>query len=292
MIHEPSVWNSEPPRLFAGVGVGRRSQRLKAALVHGHGEGLGFRVRSAEALTAPLPEGLLEGRLDADGRRPIDALAAAFASTLHDLAGRAGAAVDAIECVGVDTSDALAGFPAARLAAGVAELTGLTVAAGFGDADQAAGGAGAPLSPLPDWLLFRSPRLSRLLVHLGSTLQLTLLRPGAPPSAMLAYDVGPCCEFLDGLARDLSQGRYPYDPGGQFAVQGRLSEPLLAQWKSHPFLLRKPPRTLDPVEFGEPFRQASLAFAREQKLTADDVLCTANHFVVRNLRDAVQRLPG
>ncbi|MGL4465123.1 MAG: anhydro-N-acetylmuramic acid kinase, partial [Planctomycetia bacterium] len=46
------------------------------------------------------------------------------------------------------------------------------------------------------------------------------------------------------------------------------------------------------VEFGEPFRQASLAFAREQKLTADDVLCTANHFVVRNLRDAVQRLPG
>jgi anhydro-N-acetylmuramic acid kinase len=91
------------------------------------------------------------------------------------------------------------------------------------------------------------------------------------------------------LVSELSQGRHPFDPSGHFAVQGRICEELISKWSSHPFLLRPPPKFLDGAAFTAEICPSSLLFARDKRLSARDVLCSANQFVVRNLQEAIHR---
>lgn len=275
MTVEHRGWTAEPVvRVFAGVARGRRSGRLKTAILRCRGDGWNLRVLHIDAVTSPALQGTQRD------------LARTICRAVVGLAGDAGVPLSAIDVLGLaDVVDDVV-----QLAAEIAERTGVTVVTRFGERDRAVGGRGGPLSPAPDWILLHSPRSTRLLVHLGPSVQVTLLTAGGSPEDVLAFDAGPCADFLDALALRLSQGRYPFDPSGHFAVQGRQCEPLIEQWTSHPFLLKRPPRFLDPSAFDEAFIESSLTFAREQRLHAKDVLCSANHFVTRALRDAIRRL--
>ena len=278
MTLEGPVWSVDPPiRLFVGIHRGERSGRLKAALLRCRGEGWGLRCGAVEAISMPAP---------AD-----DALVDGLCGAIASLARRAQAPLAAIDCLGIGRLGEGGVMP--PIASILAERTGITVVSGFAHRDRASNGRGGPLAPLPDWFLFRSMRTNRLLIHLGPSLRITWIAAGWSPSALTCFDVGPCNDFLDGLASELSQGRHPFDPSGHFAVQGRLRDDLLGKWSSHPYLLQSPPKFLDPSPFGADFRRASLSYARDRKLSARDVLCTANHFVVRNLTEALRRfLPG
>ncbi|MFO0946925.1 MAG: anhydro-N-acetylmuramic acid kinase [Planctomycetota bacterium] len=276
MAIEATGWSIEPTtRLFAGVSFGRRSGRLKISLLRCRGEGWSLRCVSADAMTAPPPS------------RELESIADAIRSGLGQLARQSQIPVSAIDVVGIAKlpDDNLAPM----LANLIAESTGITVVSGFDLRDRSCGGRGGPLSPLADWFLFRSTRLGRLIIQLGPALRVTVLGAGDPPQGILCFDSGPCCDFLDGLTRQLSQGKYPFDPSGHFAVQGRVSEELVSQWSSHPYLLRPPPKFLDPQQFDAPLRESSLAFAREQRLNARDVLRSANQFVIECFQEALRR---
>jgi anhydro-N-acetylmuramic acid kinase len=71
----------------------------------------------------------------------------------------------------------------------IAERTGLPVIADFRCRDVAAGGEGAPLVPLVDWLLFRRPDRARACLNLGGIANVTLLEADA--GATRAFDLGP-----------------------------------------------------------------------------------------------------
>src|SRR5262249_45610578 len=72
-------------------------------------------------------------------------------------------------------------------------------------------------------------------------------------------------------------------------VQGRLCEELISKWLSHPYLLPTPPKFIEVDTFDDKFLEASLAFARDRRLPAVDVLCSANHFLAQCLGEAVRR---
>ncbi|QDU64375.1 Anhydro-N-acetylmuramic acid kinase [Planctomycetes bacterium Pan216] len=277
MTIEIPVWSTAlPTRVFAGASIGRTSKRLKLALLRCRGEGRQLRVLAVDALTLP--------PIDNNGRLIADAVERA----LRMLAERSDVPLEAVDCFaleGVAPASAL-GLVEALLA----ERTGLTIVSNFALRDIAAGGRGGPLSPVPDWFLFRSPRLHRLLVHLGSGLRTTFIEAGSSPSEVVVFDAGPCCRFLDELTRQLSRGRHAYDPNGRFAVQGKHRDGLIRQWSSHPFLLRPVPRFLDGNEFSGGFLDSSLTLARENHYSARDVLCSASQFVIQNLEEAVQRV--
>jgi anhydro-N-acetylmuramic acid kinase len=86
-------------------------------------------------------------------------------------------------------------------------------------ADVAAGGQGAPITPIADWILFRSTT-SRVIANLGGFCNITWVPATGGPEAVRGRDVCACNQILDGLAR-VRLGR-KFDDGGQVALKGNV----------------------------------------------------------------------
>ncbi len=106
------------------------------------------------------------------------------------------------------------------------------VAAAFGTrviydlrgADLAEGGQGAPLVPLADWVLFRSPEPLAVL-NLGGFANVTLLPAEDQPTAAISGgDLCACCQFLDALAQRTIGA--PFDADGARAARGSIDDSL------------------------------------------------------------------
>ncbi len=160
----------------------------------------------------------------------------------------------------------------------IAERTGITTVGDFRPKDMAAGGEGAPLIPYLDWQLFRSDERHRVLLNLGGIANLTYLPAGASLDDVQAFDVGPGNMLIDGAVRALTQQELLYDPEGQLAAQGRVSEELLQILLQHPFIRQVPPKTTGREDFGERFLARVLAEAHELGLSMYDTLATVTAF--------------
>jgi len=164
----------------------------------------------------------------------------------------------------------------------IAERTGIATIADFRPRDQAAGGHGAPLTPLLHDALFRHPTRGRVVVNIGGISNLTYLKPGATRKNLLAFDSGPGNMLLDGIAHERSRGRLSMDAGGRLAGRGRVCAPLLARLLAHPYLRRRPPKTTGREAFGLPAMRQR--FGRYwMTLSTADLLATATAFTARSI---------
>jgi len=99
----------------------------------------------------------------------------------------------------------------------------------FRQADLAAGGQGAPITPLADWIVFRDANKRRAIVNLGGFCNVTILPCrdiDNPLSQIDGFDVCACNHVLDEVARSVLNK--PYDDGGKAALAG-LPNPALGE---------------------------------------------------------------
>ncbi len=169
----------------------------------------------------------------------------------------------------------------------IAERTGVTTVADFRARDLAAGGQGAPLVPLVDYLLFRSRSEGRVLLNIGGISNVTVLPPGCGPEDVLAFDTGPGNMLVDALTEVISGGRLAYDADGAIADSGDASESLLGELMSHPFLRVAPPKSNGRESFGEALVSEILAW--RGRLADEDLIATATAFTARSIADALRR---
>ncbi len=224
-------------RYAIGCMTGTSLDGLDAILVEAEGAGLGLRVRvirHAESDLGDLAEAL---RAVADGTPLRAAEFARLAFELGELHARV---------VG-DLVDALSVEPAVCTLPGqtvvhtppvsmqllnpwpVAQRLRCPVLHDLRGADLAAGGQGAPITPIADWVLFRSESEDRAIVNLGGFCNVTTLPAGGGPRDVRGFDVCVCNQVLDTCARRaLGEA---YDAGGRAALAGRpdaiASESLL-----------------------------------------------------------------
>jgi anhydro-N-acetylmuramic acid kinase len=170
----------------------------------------------------------------------------------------------------------------------IAERTGLPVIADFRARDIAAGGEGAPISPVADCILFASREgpagpSRRVIVNLGGIANVTILHED--PAQIYGFDTGPGNALIDRLARSLTNDAQGYDRDGLLAGQGLVDEPLLERLLAEdPFLKKRPPKSTGFEHYGDAFvAEAAAAHGRYD----NDLMATLTEYTARALAGAL-----
>ena len=158
-------------------------------------------------------------------------------------------------------------------AAAIAAATGVPVVSNFRPADMLAGGQGAPLAPLLDYVLFADARRGRVLQNIGGIANLTALPAGASAAQVMAFDTGPGNMVMDALAQELLGKQF--DRNGAAAARGAVIAPVLERMMRNPYFALKPPRTAGREQFGREYSAAFLATCRRHSRKPEDALATA-----------------
>jgi anhydro-N-acetylmuramic acid kinase len=158
-------------------------------------------------------------------------------------------------------------------AAAIAAAAGVPVVSNFRPADMFAGGQGAPLVSLLDYVLFADPRRGRVLQNIGGIANLTAIPAGAAADAVVAFDTGPGNMIIDALAQELFGKRF--DRNGGIAARGKVLAEVLSAALGNPYFKQRPPRTAGREQFGREYAAKFLASCRRQSNRPEDVLATA-----------------
>ena len=171
----------------------------------------------------------------------------------------------------------------------IAERTGITTVADFRTRDVAAGGQGAPLVPLADWILFRHRTRSRAVQNIGGIANVTWLPAGATVDDVIAFDTGPGNMIIDRIVERVTGGARHFDADGRIAASGQVDARLLRELRKHPFVRRRPPKTTGREEFGTAFTDAIYKKAKRQGLCAADLVATVTALTAATIADAYRR---
>lgn len=174
----------------------------------------------------------------------------------------------------------------------IAERTGITTIANFRARDIAAGGQGAPLTPMAHAMLFKHPRRARLIVNLGGISNVTYIPRGGNLDKVLAFDTGPANIVLDSLVARLTGGRVLMDRDGKLAQKGNVDSRLLAKLLAHPFLSMRPPKSTGREEFGPAFVDELLTIQQQFGLTTEDLLATCSMWTAKAVRTSLRWIKG
>jgi len=172
-------------------------------------------------------------------------------------------------------------------AAVIAGTLKVPVVANFRPADMVAGGQGAPLVPLLDYVLFADKARGRVLQNIGGIANLTAIPAGGGPESVIAFDTGPGNMVMDWLAQELF-GK-PFDRNGSLAAQGSVLEPVLRAALRNPYFQLKPPRTAGREQFGREYAARFLANCRRHGSTPADALATATALTAETIAQSYKR---
>ena len=158
-------------------------------------------------------------------------------------------------------------------AAVIAGRLNVPVVSNFRPADMVAGGQGAPLVPLLDYVMFAHARRGRVLQNIGGIANLTAIPAGGAAEALIAFDTGPGNMVIDALAQQLYNKSY--DRNGAIAARGSVLEPVLQVMLRNPYFRMKPPRTAGREQFGREYAADFLKACRRLSRKHEDALATA-----------------
>ena len=169
----------------------------------------------------------------------------------------------------------------------IAERTGAPVVADFRTADIAAGGHGAPLVPLVDYLLLRDARLGSVALNIGGIANITAIPARARPQDVFGFDTGPGNMVIDALMRQITRGQRRFDRGGQIAARGVVLEPQLKEILRLPYFRFPPPKSAGREQFGSEFLKQH--FLSKRRARPKDLLRTATELTARTIAVALER---
>ncbi len=288
-------------RIIAGAMSGTSADGVDVALVRIRGHGLEMSVGLLGFLHRPYPGGLRQAILElrSDHPAPLSVLAGIareisinYAAAINDVLAEAGIKAAQIAAVAAhgqtlyhNPPDTIQWLDPALLAAEV----GAAVVSDFRRADCAAGGQGAPLVPLADYLLFRHASKNRVLLNIGGIANLTFLPADGAIDDIIAFDTGPGNCISDHLMRRYDPHGPGWDVNGAIAATGVPVFPLVKAVLQAPYFAQQPPKSTDGPVMIKLFTDALAEIGRKFPLeylvrsacliTADTILQAMRQFL-------------
>ena len=169
----------------------------------------------------------------------------------------------------------------------IAERLRVPVVSDFRPADMAAGGQGAPLVPMLDYVMFRSEKVNRVLQNLGGIGNLTAIPAGAGVDGVMAFDTGPGNMVIDGCMQRLF-GK-AFDRGGAVARRGRVISTVMTQVLGEDYFSALPPKSCGREEFGAGFVARFIDDCRDAGGSDVDVVATATGLTAATVMEGYRR---
>lgn len=284
-------------RLIIGLMSGTSHDGIDAALVKMNGSGINTRLKLICHKHLPYPSSFINRIASVSDGKPSDICRINFelgdylAKAAISCAEQAGIKLTAIDAI-ASHGQTIYHIPpelnrrGSTLQIGessvIAQKTGLPVISDFRTADVARGGHGAPLVPYADYILFRKKGRVRAVQNIGGIANVTVVTPEAED--VFAFDTGPGnCLINDAMNLFFKK---PYDKNGTIAKTGKVEEGILKNLRSHPYLLKKPPKSTGRELFGRDFLQG---FISEKRIRPEDLIATLTHFTAYSIKNAYDR---
>ena len=223
----------DPTRLAIGCMTGSSIDALDAALVRIDGAGHDMTVSLLGARSESLGPLARHLRLLAQGHPLRAADAARLALRLGELHADAVESllrdhpVERLDLVAVHGQTVFHDPPLSWQLINPAPILhrhGAPVVYDMRQADLAAGGQGAPITPIADLILFRGLPAPWCIANLGGFCNTTTMLARSPSiEALTGADIGACNQLLDAITRE--RLGLPFDDGGRLALSGWINEP-------------------------------------------------------------------
>jgi anhydro-N-acetylmuramic acid kinase len=172
----------------------------------------------------------------------------------------------------------------------LAQATGVPVVSNFRPADMVAGGQGAPLVPLLDYVLFRHASRGRVLQNIGGIGNLTSIPPSSNSEQVRAFDTGPGNMIIDALMLALFQKQY--DAGGTVASKGQVLTPVVERALRTSFFRKLPPKSCGREEFGREYASKFLSECQKLSKRKQDAIATATALTAASVTNAYLSFVG
>lgn len=153
------------------------------------------------------------------------------------------------------------------------------VISNFRTMDMAAGGAGAPLVPYSEFILYGGRGENIALQNIGGIGNVTVIPSVSDIGQIRAFDTGPGNMMIDEACIKLLG--LNYDGNGDIARSGKLIEKLFSELCSHDYIKLVPPKTTGREEFGEQF--VSHILAKYNSYEAKDIIRTFTEFTAYSI---------
>ena len=170
----------------------------------------------------------------------------------------------------------------------LAEQTDVDVVCDFRARDIAAGGQGAPLTPLFHHAVFAS-HAPCAIINLGGIANITLLYPNKlSDNAVRGWDIGPANMLMDAWMQ--KHNGELFDRDGAWAASGKSSAAALKQLNTHSFLSLPPPKSCGREEFDLRHFQTVLADLSPQDAQATLLEWSAQHIAAAINNEKITRV--
>ena len=164
----------------------------------------------------------------------------------------------------------------------IAYGTKITTVSDFRRKDLAAGGEGAPLTPIYHKAIFQSDKVNRVVLNIGGISNITILNKNS--EEIIGFDTGPGNTLLDAWIRE--KLNKPFDKNGQWAKQGIINKALLDSMMSDPYFDLAPPKSTGTEYFNLNWLNR---FIEPKNITEVDIQKTLTVFTSESIAQAIER---
>ena len=159
----------------------------------------------------------------------------------------------------------------------LAAALGIDCVFDFRSNDVEAGGQGAPFAPIYHQVLGVGLEHPVAFVNIGGVSNITYV----DGEDMLAFDCGPGNALIDDWV--MARTGQPFDAGGALAARGKLNDSCLAALAANAYFDRKPPKSLDRLDFNA---------GTVSGLSAVDGAATLTAFTALSIARSLEHLPA